>query len=69
VIAGYRDPALGPAPKDDEQSRDQWMTRFARAAGRNLGPFFRAWGVPVSDAACLSIADLPGWMPAGFPTR
>jgi hypothetical protein len=45
------------------------LTRYSRAAGRNLAPFFRAWGVPVSDAACLSVADLPGWMPAGLSAR
>jgi hypothetical protein len=69
VIAGYADTTLGPPPANDEQSRDQWMLRYSRAAGRNLGPFFRAWGVPVSDAACASVADLEGWMPAGFPTH
>ena len=69
VIAGYDDATLGPAPQNDEQARDQWMLRYSRTSGHNLAPFFRAWGVPVSDGACAALLDLPGWMPAGFPTR
>ena len=34
--------------------------------GRNLGPFFQAWGVPTSEKARVSIADLPAWMPDNF---
>lgn len=63
VFAEYR--ALKPAerPQNDEEKRDQWMVRFSRAVGRNLGPFFKAWGVPTSDKARASIAGLPAWMP------
>jgi hypothetical protein len=32
----------------------------SRAVGRDVGPFFDLWGVPVSDAAKESIAGLPG---------
>ncbi len=67
VIASYADPAQGPAPADDAQKREQWMTRYSRAAGRDLSGFFRAWGVPVGDAACSALSDLQGWMPADFP--
>jgi hypothetical protein len=42
------------------------MVRMSRATGRNLGPFFQAWGVPTTDAARRSIAGLPAWMPAGM---
>ncbi len=63
VFAEYR--ALAPAerPKNDDEKRDQWMTRFSRAVGRNLGPFFEAWGIPTSEAARRALADLPDWMP------
>ncbi len=67
VLAEYRDLPDDQRPKNDDQKRDQWMVRFSRACGHNLGPFFQSWGVPTSDAARASIADLPGWMPAGFP--
>ena len=53
-------------PKTEEQKHDQWMTRMARATGKNLGPFFEKWNVPTSAAARKSIADLPAWMPE-FP--
>jgi hypothetical protein len=42
----------------------------ALTVGRNLGPFFEAWGVPTSPEARQSLADLPAWMPEpGFPER
>ena len=62
-LHSFADPSFGPAPKNDDEKRDQWMVRFSRACGKNLGPFFQRWGVPTSDAARAAIADLPGWMP------
>jgi hypothetical protein len=64
VFAGYRE---GPQPGSDDEKRDEWMVRFSRAIGKNLGPFFEAWGVPTSKKARDSIKDLPRWMPDGFP--
>ena len=58
---------LGPLPKTDDEKRDQWMVRFSRATGKNLGPFFQTWGVPTSQAARDSIQEMPGWMPADWP--
>ncbi len=66
VFAEYRDLPRDQRPGTDAAKRDQWLIRFSRAAGRDLGPFFAAWGVPVSDAARDAVADLPGWMPEGF---
>ena len=63
VLAGYNDPANGAQPANDGEKRDQWMVRFSRQVGKNLGPFFEAWGVPTSEAARASIKDLPSWMP------
>jgi hypothetical protein len=40
------------------------MVRFSRRVNKNLGPFFTAWGVPTSNSARQSIANLPAWMPA-----
>ncbi len=67
VFADYRTLARADRPKNDEEKRDQWMVRFSREVGRNLGPFFETWGVPTSQAARDSINDLPVWMPDGFP--
>ena len=54
-------------PANDDQKRDQWMVRMSNAVQRNLGPFFDAWGVPVSDAAKESIASMDPWMPPDWP--
>jgi len=69
VFAEYRALPKDQRPKNDDEKRDQWMVRFSRAAGKNLGPFFVAWGVPTSDTARASIAPLPAWMPADWPRR
>ena len=67
VFAEYRRLPEGERPKTDRDKRDQWMVRFSRASGHNLGPFFQAWGVPITLAARASVAGLPAWMPADFP--
>jgi hypothetical protein len=63
VFAEYRTLPRAELPRSDDEKRDQWMVRFSRACGKNLGPFFVRWGVPTSEAARASIADLPAWMP------
>lgn len=67
VFAEYRDLPAGERPTTEPEKRDEWMVRFSRQVGRNLGAFFRAWGVPVSDEAVSSVAALPEWMPADWP--
>ncbi len=67
VFATYRALRDAARPKSDGEKRDQWLVRFSRQVGRNLGPFFEAWGVPTSPAAWASIADLPVWLPSDFP--
>jgi len=67
VFAQYRALPANERPKNDDEKRDQWLVRLSRVVGRNLGPFFEAWGVPTSEMARSSIQDLPEWMPDGFP--
>jgi len=45
------------------------MVCFSKTVKRNLGPFFQAWGVPTSEKARASIADLPVWMPDNIPAK
>jgi len=66
VIAGYRDLRGGERPRNDVQKWDQWMVRYSKATGKNLGPFFQKWRVPVSQSAVDSIKDLPAWMHEDF---
>ena len=63
IFADYQKMPASQKPKTDLERRDQWMIRFSKQVNRNLGPFFEAWGVPTSEAARKSIADLPAWMP------
>jgi len=67
VFAEYRDLPKDQRPKTDEEKHDQWLVRFSKATGKNLGPFFEAWGIPTSTAARDSIKSLPTWMPADWP--
>ena len=67
VFATYRALPDAERPKSDDEKRDQWLVRFSRQVGRNLGPFFEAWGVPTSQATRDSITDLPVWPPPDFP--
>jgi hypothetical protein len=70
VFAEYSRLPEAERPKSDEEKRDQWLVRFSKTVGKNLGPFFQTWGVPTSQRARTSIENLPPWMPAGFgPSR
>ena len=70
VFATYRAlPDAERPKKSDDEKRDQWLVRFSRQVARNLGPFFEAWGVPTSQAARASIAELPVWLPPGSPSK
>ena len=50
-------------PKTEQQKRDQWMIRFSKIVRRNLGPFFKWWGIPISRKAYSAVAHLPKWLP------
>ncbi|MFH1747415.1 MAG: M60 family metallopeptidase [Planctomycetota bacterium] len=69
VFAEYRQLPADKRPQSDDEKRDQWMIRMSQTIGRNLGPFFEAWGVPTSKAAREQVADLPAWMPKDFPPK
>ena len=69
VFATYRALPDAERPKSDDEKRDQWLVRFSRQVGRNLGPFFEGWGVPTSPSARASIANLPLWLPPASPSR
>ena len=53
-------------PRSQQDRRDQWMIRMSRAVGRNLGPFFEAWHMPITPEAKAQVANLPRWMPNGM---
>lgn len=69
VFAEYRGLPEGEHPRTDQDKRDQWMVRMSRVTGKNLGPFFEAWGVPTTESARASVAELPKWMPEEMPAK
>jgi hypothetical protein len=56
-------------PKTDLEKRDRWMVEFSRQTGKNLGPFFQAWGLETSPEARASIRSLPCWAPEELPVQ
>jgi len=62
-LHSFADPEHGPAPKNDDEKRDQFLVRYSKITNRNLGPFFDAWGIPVSAEAKAEVSQLEAWMP------
>ncbi len=50
-------------PRSDDERRDAFVVRMSRLVERDLTPYFRAWGVPVSDPAAAESGVVPAWMP------
>ncbi|MFH0945967.1 MAG: M60 family metallopeptidase [Planctomycetota bacterium] len=52
-------------PKSDQDRIDQWMTRMSLACERDLRPFFRKWGLPLSGDAARDprLDHLREWLP------
>jgi hypothetical protein len=70
IFIEYRDLPKSERPKNDDEKRDQWVVRFSKMTGKNLGPFFEAWRIPTSEAARNSVTNLPVWLPEpDFPKR
>lgn len=66
AFAAYQKLSRDERPKNDDEKRDMWLVQISTATGRNLGPFFQAWGIPTSEAARTSVSHLPDWMPEGL---
>ncbi len=69
VFREYRDLPDEQRPKSDMDKHDQWMVRFSKTIGKNLGPLFEAWKIPTTESARSSIKSLPVWMPPNFPPK
>lgn len=65
-LHSFADPGFGPAPKGDDEVRDQFLVRYSKITNKNLGPFFDFWGIPVSSAAKAEVSKLEVWMPKGL---
>jgi hypothetical protein len=65
-LYSFSDSSFGPAPANDDAKRDQFLVRYSKIANKNLGPFFDAWGIPVSSSAKAEVSQMPAWMPKGL---
>lgn len=65
-LYSFSDSSFGPAPANDDAKRDQFLVRYSKIANKNLGPFFEAWGIPVSSSAKAEVSMMPPWMPKGL---
>jgi hypothetical protein len=66
TFRAYDDLAEADRPKTDEEKRDLFVITMSRTIGRNLQPYFEAWGVPLSPRVEKAIGHLSVWMPAGW---
>ena len=62
-LRSYESEDFGRLPKTDDEKRDQFLIRYSKVVGKNLGPFFQKWGVPTSVSARSSLNSLPTWIP------
>jgi len=61
VFADYRAIPPAEAPMDDAARINEWALRFSKAVNKDLGPFFLAWGFPLSAGVKAQLAALPAW--------
>ncbi|WP_437929881.1 M60 family metallopeptidase [Sorangium sp. So ce291] len=61
VFKQYYADAPNTDPTNDQDKIDKWVLRFSLAVNKDLGPFFRAWGFPVSAGVLAEIGTLPAW--------
>ena len=65
-LHSFADPSFGPAPKNDDEKRDQFLVRYSKITKKDLGNFFDFWGIPVSSSAKAEAAKFEKWMPKGL---
>ena len=53
-------------PRNDDDKRDEFVIRFSTTVGKNLTPYFQAWGIPLTERPARVLSTLPTWMPEGF---
>ncbi|MDF1660971.1 MAG: M60 family metallopeptidase [Planctomycetota bacterium] len=66
VFAQYRDLPPQARPQSDLARRDLWLKLLSNTSGKNLGPFFQAWGIPVSKHTLKEVKKHPQWTPSSW---
>lgn len=54
-------------PDTDDAKLQEWAVRSSVIVNRNLSPFYRAWGWPLSNATLVAVAGLPKWIGNPMP--
>jgi len=67
LFTEFRNAPAKELPKNDQEKRDQFVIRFSRIVGKNLGPYMQAWGIPTTSDARSVVSELPSWMPPDWP--
>ena len=52
-----------PFPQNKAEERNLFLIHFSESVGRDLSPYFDAWGIDVFDASRKRLKPLPAWMP------
>jgi len=66
AFRSYESMSQSERPREDQAKRDRFVIQMSKAVERNLEPYFRAWGVPLTESLSDEIARLPTWMPEGY---
>lgn len=67
LFAEYNALPMAMSPSTDQEKVDRWALRFSQMVGKNLGPFFTSWGLPVSATVLTTIGALPAWTANPMP--
>jgi hypothetical protein len=54
-------------PKNDQQKRDLLVRYLSESGQRDFGPYFSAWGIPLSPQLRDELKKYPAWFPCNFP--
>ena len=62
LFSEYRGLEPQEIPADDTARINEWVRRSSWITGKDLGPFYVAWGLPVDQWVLDEIASLPPWL-------
>lgn len=64
VALQYHDKPYDNGKLSDEKKWEWVMNAFSKVTGKNMGPFFKIWRMPVSERAVDRMKNLPVWLPS-----
>lgn len=64
VALQYHDKPYDNGKLSDEKKWEWVMSAFSKVTGKNMGPFFEIWRIPVSEHARAKMKNLPVWLPS-----